>query len=453
VTPSSTDVLTASRPSRRRVSLAQLALLVPFVALVIDAWAPLRDNSFLWHIRAGELQREAIEVLQADPFSFTMMGTPWLTQSWLAELAYSYGETLSGLGFVPPMLLAASLVTFVGIGLIAYQSSNSLPSTVVVLLLSTVLLISFVVPRPVLFSYAIFAVVILVWSSPRFRWALPFLFWIWASVHGSFAIGLAFVGLSLIAEREWRWLPTAAVSGLVTLMTAHGLGVVTMLVSFADARETLSLLSEWRRPELLSPVFLPFVFGIGILVFGSLRKRVEVRHLWVIAPFLLLGFSSLRAVPPAWLGLLPYVALSLGPIRFGSERRFAGPIGVVVGLSIVVLPFVLRGNGGLDQERFPVEAGAHLQDVNTFHDDRAGGYLIWLEGPERLVYLDDRAELYGQRMAEFVAVRRLETPWEPVFERDGIEQVLLRVDEELVDELTGAGWTVGFEDEQYVVLR
>ena len=272
-------------------------------------------------------------------------------------------------------------------------------------------------------------------------------------MHGSFVIGLAFVGLSLIAEREWKWLPTAVISVLATLSTAHGLGVITMLVNFADARETLSLLSEWRRPELLSPVFLPFVFGIGIMVLGSLRKRIEVRHLWVMAPFLLLGFSSLRAVPPAWLALVPFIALSLGPIRFGGDKRFPAPIGAILGLSVAVLPFLLRGDGGLDAERFPVEAAAHLEDVNTFHDDRVGGYLIWLEGPEGLVYLDDRAELYGQRMAEFVAVRNLEIPWESVFERDGIEQVLLRVDEELVDELTGAGWSIGYEDGRYVVLR
>jgi hypothetical protein len=91
--------------------------------------------------------------------------------------------------------------------------------------------------------------------------------------------------------------------------------------------------------------------------------------------------------------------------------------------------------------------------VPTFHDDSAGGYLIWAEGPERLVYIDDRAELYGDRMAEYVEVRDLERDWEPVFERDGIEQALLKVDEELIGELEAAGWTATYEDEEYVVLR
>ncbi|MGH8915100.1 MAG: hypothetical protein ACRDZM_11375, partial [Acidimicrobiia bacterium] len=105
---------TAVKPSQRRFSLAHLILIVPWVALVIDAWAPIRDNSFLWHVRAGELQAVAGEVLVSDPFSFTMFGEPWLTQSWLAELLYAWGESNWGLGFVPPMMLLLSSITFLG---------------------------------------------------------------------------------------------------------------------------------------------------------------------------------------------------------------------------------------------------------------------------------------------------------------------------------------------------
>ena len=144
---------------------------------------------------------------------------------------------------------------------------------------------------------------------------------------------------------------------------------------------------------------------------------------------------------------------ALGGIELGESRRFSAPAAAVFAAVVLVTPFLVRSDGALDEERFPVAAAAELDDVPTFHDDRAGGYLIWAEGPERLVYIDDRAELFGERMAEFVAVRDLETPWEPVFERDGVEQVMLRTDEELIDELSAAGWSKTYEDEFYVVLR
>lgn len=444
---------TAVQPSIRRFSLAHLVLIIPWVALVIDAWAPIRDNSFLWHIRAGTLQIDLSRVLTEDPFSFTLLGTSWRTQSWLVELLYAWGETRAGLGFVPVMLLATTTVTFAGIALIAYRRSGSVPATALLLLLSTVLMISFLVPRPVLFSYALFILVILAWDIPRLRWALPLLFWVWASVHGSFVIGLGFVGLSILSEREWRWVPTALMSGLVTLLTAHGLGVVDMLMDFSASRETLALLSEWRTPELFSPVFAPFVIGIALLVVGAARVVIRTRHFWLIVPFLLVGFSSIRAVPPAWLGLIPLVALSIRGLTTGSMERFSTRAGAIFVVVIALVPFFVKGDGSLDDERFPVEASRALREVPTFHDDRTGGYLIWAVWPQYLVYIDDRAELYGERMREFVAIRDAEQPWQPAFRRDGIEQALLETDDAITDELLTAGWSPVYRDDSFVVLR
>jgi hypothetical protein len=136
----------------------------------------------------------------------------------------------------------------------------------------------------------------------------------------------------------------------------------------------------------------------------------------------------------------------------GERRRFSLPAAVVFAAVVLVLPFLIASDGSLDEERLPVAAAARLADVPTFHDDRAGGYLIWALGPEQLVYIDDRAELYGESMAEFVAVRDLEIDWRPVFERDDIEQALLRTDEELVGQLEAAGWAATYEDAHYVVL-
>jgi hypothetical protein len=449
--------LAADPPSHRRsssgrFSLAHLALLVPFVALVIDAWAPIRDNSFLWHVRAGELQMNAGEVLTADPFSFTMLGERWLTQSWLAELLYAWGESIWSLGFVPPMMLLLSSVSFLAIGLVAYRRSKSEWSTAIIVALTTLLMISFLVPRPVLFSLALFALVVAAWDRPATRWTIPFLFWIWASVHGSFAIGLAYLGLTIIMEWDWKALPTAIVAGLATFFTAHGLGVLEFLLDFSEAGPALALLSEWRRPEILSVVFAPFLIGLGLIVIGAARQKITPRHLVILVPFLLLALSATRAVPPAWIALVPLMGVALSGLAAGSRKRFSTPAAIVFGLVVLITPWFIISDGSIDEERFPVAASAQLADVRTFHDDSAGGFLIWAQGPERLVYIDDRAELYGERMLEYVEVRDLERDWEPVFDRDGIEQVLLRSDEELIGELEAAGWLRTYEDDGFVVL-
>lgn len=443
----------AAAPPPRRISIAHLALLVPWVALVIDAFQPIGDNSFLWHVRAGTVQAEAGRVLTNDPFSFTFSGEPWLTQSWLVELFYGWAEGLTGLGFVPYMILIVGTLTFFAVGLIAYHHSRSVPATAFVLVLAILALISFLVPRPVLFSYLLMSLVILAWDRPHARWALPFLFWIWASVHASFVLGLAYIGLTLIMGRKWRLLPNAGVTGAATLVTAHGLGVASFLLDFGANRDALQYLTEWRRPELLELVFLPLAGAVFFIVIGAYRNRIFPRHLWLLVPFLILGLSSVRAIPPAFLAVVPLTGLSLSGLEIGSRSGLRRRLAVIFSVVVFSMPFFLISDTGLSAERFPLKALDRLESVPTFHDDRVGGYLIWAEGPERKVYIDDRAEVYGDRMGEFVAVRRGEIPWEPIFERDRIEQVLLANEEQLIERLADNGWETVHSDEYFTILR
>lgn len=444
---------TAATPFPRRLSLFHLALLTPWVALVIDSFDRIVDNSFLWHIRAGELQLTAAEVLTADPFSFTRFGEPWITQSWLAEVFYGWAESQGGVGFTAPMMLLASLVAIIAIGLVAHQVSNSVPATAVVVLLTTLLLVRFVVPRPVLFSYPLFALVVLCFQRRPTRWALPFLFWIWASVHASFVIGLVYISLSIASKKDWRAVRVAVAAGLATLLTAHGLSVIRMLFDFAGSRRYLELVSEWRTPNFLEIALLPVLIGIVLMIYGGMKGHLRPASLWVIAPFLALAFSAERAVATAWIATVPFIAVSVSGLTVRSFRGFPMRSSAVFVGVIALLPWAFTNQVEIDSETFPVEAAAFLEDVPTFHDDFAGGYLIWSRALEQGVYIDDRVELYGERVEEFVGVRSGRLSFEPVFQRDGIVQALLRTDEFLVRDLSASGWISIYEDDQYTVMR
>lgn len=443
---------TAVAVERRRFSLAHLILAIPWVALVIDAFAPIGDNSFLWHVRAGSLQIEQGSVLTTDPFSFTAGGETWLTQSWLADIIYARLEILSGLGFVPWLLLVVTALTFAGIGLIAFKASQSVLAAALVLVLSTVSLISFFVPRPVIFSYLLFVVVILGWERKSTRWTLPFLFWIWASVHGSFFLGLAYVGLRLLSKKEWRAMAFPVVSGLVTLVTPHGWGVIQMLGDFVTASPHLSLLTEWRTPELLSTVFFPVFIGIVLIIYGAAKQRLVPLDLVLIVPFFALSLTALRSVPPAWLALLVPVSLSLQHSGRGLPKRFGAAATAILVSAIAAVPFLFVEHQGLATDRFPVALADSLDGSRMFHNDVVGGFLIWHSGPDLQVFIDDRAELYQERLQEYVDVRSGKEPWEPLFERYGITQALLGEDEAMVQWLRDTGWAVTGEEEGFVLL-
>lgn len=446
---------TAIEPSPQfRPSLFHIAMAVPWIAVAVTAFQRISDNSFLWHIRAGELQAVGGAVLTSDPFSFTAAGEAWRTQSWLVELAYAWLETRTGLSFTGWMVGVVSLLTVVGLGLIAHRYSRSVPATSIVLLLSAVLLPQFLVPRPVLFSYLFFVLVILAWDhGSTLRWSLPLLIWLWASVHGSFVVGLGYLALRAIKDREPRAWRFVVVSGLATLLTAHGLGIFEILWDFVSARPYLDLISEWRTPNLLEPRFLPMLLAVILIVFGAARGRVDASQLWLFAPFLAFGVSAERAVVMGWIALIPIISLSLRGMTVKWAREFPTPVAIAFVALITVLPLFLTEGAGLDDETLPVASAGSLEAVRTFHDDFVGGYLIWLDGPERRVYIDDRAELYQERLREFVEVRAARRDWQPVFERDAIEQVLLRNSDALLRLLEAEGWRTVYRDEIYSVMR
>jgi hypothetical protein len=160
-------------------------------------------------------------------------------------------------------------------------------------------------------------------------------------------------------------------------------------------------------------------------------------------------------VPPAWIGLSFFVTAGLeelGRVRT-SRGTIKTPAAAVVAVAILIIPLVVPREQGIDPGVFPVEAAELLTADRVFHDDGAGGYLIYSQWPERQVYVDDRAELYGQVLVDFVKARGGMAVWHDVFEEYDIEQVLLRPDDPLVETLNQVGWHEIYRSEDFVLLN
>ncbi len=118
---------------------------------------------------------------------------------------------------------------------------------------------------------------------------------------------------------------------------------------------------------------------------------------------------------------------------------------------MLVVAYV-RPHAELEADRFPNDTAIEAAGSGRFfHDDVVGGYLIYRDGPERKVYIDDRAELYGaQRFAEFVAAQNGE--YEALFERLRMAVAIVRSDWPLRAALLRDGWRVEYEDGVFEVL-
>jgi hypothetical protein len=435
-----------------RLTVAHIALLLPWVIAVIGARLPIRDNSFLWHVRAGTLQAGGGAVLTVDPFSFTRLGESWRTQSWLLELLYARLEGWFGLGFVPGLVASVAVATTLLVLISVYRMTQSIEATALIGVITAWLGAPFLNPRPVLVSYLLLAATFVAVSNRRLRWSLSLIAWVWASVHASFLLGIGLVVLEGLRTRRRERAVDAALMAAVATLTAHGWAVWEIVLEFFRSSDALDLMTEWATPNLISIEFGPYVLGLVLLLVGAIRGHLRARDLWVVVPFLAFGLTAQRAVYPAWIALAPFAALGLVDVRRAgavTNRRLVR----VIGLIILGMPFVIPVSGTTFQERFPVEAARHLTGERPFHDDVVGGYLIYSLGSDREVFVDDRAELFGASFLKDVVQTRNGTPrWSEVFDEWRIDQALVRTEDVLAHVLAGAGWSQSYRDEAFVVF-
>jgi hypothetical protein len=328
----------------------------------------------------------------------------------------------------------------------------------VLLSASAFLLAPYLNPRPSLFSLALFALTVLACNDRRLWWTLPLLSWMWASVHGGWPLGVLFVLLWALYRRDWRMGQQVVPMALVALFTAHGWGVLEILIDFVRARESLALITEWAPTNLATLPGFIFLIGLVVALIGLKdSERVGMRALWLLIPFLYLSVSSARSLPFGWLALIPLLTLAITgldePRMLRTDSKGRRVINAAIALCVLALPFVLARRTDLDPTHFPITAASSLSSERVFHDDTTGGFLIYAYGPRRQVYIDDRAELFGERIADFIKTRNAQGDWEGELTSMGIEEALLRKTDPLAEALERSGWHETFTDDVFVVLK
>ena len=441
---------------RTSVRVVHVLPLVPVFIVGLIAAQPIRDNSLLWHIRAGAIQLADRLVIVSDPFSMAMKGNPWRTQSWLLELLYAYlDDVADSLVWVSLFVFVVGVGTAAVIGLSIYTSTPS-PVTLSIAIVAMMWLAApFLQPRPVIVSYLLLAMLVVVLQNRSVTlWLVIPIIWIWAAVHGSWVIGGGLLVLEWIRTSDRRLLRTGLVALVATLLTAHGLGAWRILVDFAGSQGALALIDEWRVPDFGDLLQAPYLLLIAGVIVAAIRGKLSARDLVVILPFLFFGMTSRRAVFPAAIVVAPWAALALPALkipRSAMPPKFVGAVMVVVAF-VTLTPLIVQPLGVLDVERFP---GTEIQEAmrgrDVFHDDVVGGFLIYDEWPDRLVFIDDRAELYGEEFFnQFLRVR--DGQYEELFTEYGFTNALTRDDWGLTARLDADGWVRIIERDSMVLF-
>lgn len=439
---------------------------------------PISDNSFLLHLKTGHwiLQHG---IPGSDVFSATAHGTPWVAQSWLAEVLYAGLDVAVGPhgiqlldGTVGAVIAGATY------RLVLARAGDTVRAAAVTapVVLASGLLWS---PRPLLLGLLMTTILIWIIEVPgsglgrRPLLTVPVLMWCWVNVHGSFVLGFAYLGLHLAGrwldghrpwvDREGRLLGAAGLSLAACLANPYGLGLLLFPLHLVQRGEILQMVDEWQSPDARSTEGAAFivVLAMVIAVFALARRRPSYRDVVVVLPFLTSGLWAERNIAIAPLVAAPVLAFLVArpESRPDDRERFHFAV-----LSLLVLGGVLWSLPVLNRPALELDGAYPIRAMQAVErdgllgrrlltTDKWGAYVVHAYWPRQKVFVDDRYDMYPvPLLKDYLKVMKGAPGWQQILDRYGVDVVMVEHETPLSSLLASdAGWQREYADDMSVV--
>lgn len=481
------------------LSTRRLFFLVLLLVLFISTTREVTDPDFWWHLRAGQYIFETRTIPHTDIFSFTFAGREWITHEWLSEvLIYAVFKWLGWGGLV----VAFALIVTVAFG-ISYANCEESGAHPLVSWVAVMLGAATTAPvwgvRPQMFSLLLTSIFMALLShylrgySRRFVWLLPPLMLLWVNLHGGYVLGLALTMLALFGLVLDGLIEKQSLSEILRHVGPLAFAfIVCVLVvplnpngarMFSYPFETLSStvmqehIEEWFSPNFHQARFLPLA-ALMFATFAALALSVRRVRLSELLMLCATGYAVLRSgrhLPIFAFAAIPLLAehASLWIKSHRPGLRLAAPAKIVsrqqallrsavlvlaLGVGVMNVRQVMARQSHVEAQEFPVSAVEFIVAENPpgpiFNWYDWGGYLIWKLYPERRVYIDGRADVYGDAfIEEFLRASKGEGDWRAPLRRFDVRTVIIKPDSPLASLLRQEeGWSKAFEDHQAVVF-
>lgn len=467
-----------------------------FLALFVMATREIGDPDFWWHLSAGKYIIETQAIPHVDVFSYTKAGQTWVTHEWLSEvLIYA----LYRLGSFPLLILVfAALITFT-FGLVYAHSFGKPYLAAFAVLLAALATAPIWGVRPQILSMLLASVFLWVLgratnshANPLARkagelWVLPPLMLLWVNLHSGYALGIVIVGVYLFGEiisritrHTSRWLQLASIFGLCLIAVLFNPNGATMFVYPFETLTSPTMqayIQEWFSPDFHQIEFQPFA-GLLLATLAAVAwagKRTSLVQTILLIGLAYAGLRSARNIPFFALVAAPVLAEGLtkifqanGWLKLLDETNKRMPRGMAIvnwGLlalmalaGIARVAMVVSNQSTIERAKFPAAAVDFLQaqkiDGALYNAYDWGGYLMWRLYPQTRVFIDGRADVYGDAFIENVYLKayRGGADWREPLERYNVRVVLIEPTAPIVAQLSrDAAWQKVYEDKQAVV--
>ncbi|SFH93172.1 hypothetical protein SAMN04515618_10610 [Collimonas sp. OK307] len=444
---------------------------------------PLIDPDYFWHLKTGEYIFSHHALPAGDIFSFTRFGQPWVLHEWLFEVVL-YGM----FAWLGPLGVKLLTITFAmsALGLVFVLTRRIGQSPTVAFVLMLVAIVPFagsISPRPQLITYAFFAIFLFVLLSHKYYNAgrslllLPLLMVIWVNAHGGYVIGIALIGLFTVCEWIGYWTGVRESQKKQRLVWLTQITCATALASLVNPEflarwlypfQVLGMAANERIQEWQSPNFRDFgpkayltLVLIFILSYIFASRKPDTTEVVIPIFFLVTGFLAIRHIPVAVLTVIPFIALALsrGTVaaisaswhRSGLARWYFKWLGnsseigqrefalnwIVLVIFIISLmayaPTFHAGDKEKTDDLLPVNAASFVAASgitgNMFNSYGNGGYLIYRLSPALKVFIDGRADVYGDKFfLDFLDIYEGKANWKEKFDRLSIDFVIVGKD-------------------------
>jgi len=472
----------------RRVFVAVFA-----IGIFALAFRNATDPDLWWHLRTGQLILENHKLFHVDPYSFTKLGQPWVDHEWLSQILIYGLYRIGGWGGLIGAFAALIALAF----FLAFLRSKGQPYVAGTMTVwgAIAAVPSFGV-RPQMFTLFLASLLLFVLerSEERVRllWSIPALMVFWVNLHAGYALGIAFLIVFLVGDaialalgegqerdvggRLKTLTVVTAASIAVVPLNPYGLALYRYPFETLHSRAMLAYIGEWQSPDFHQAKYLAALglmlawLAVPILSPARLRSR----ELLLLAFTMAAALRSVRHIPIFALVAAPLLS---GILQARFDQTRSSPfnprlpltpmklilnvllLGGFLGFATARVWSVVAKQGANEGKDFPSAAVRFLQAAQApaplmNHYDW-GGYFIWQLYPQYRVYIDGRADLYGDSfLEEFAATYYLRgSSWRSGLERWGVRTVVLPPDAPLMTALSSLPqWKVVFSDRQAIVL-
>lgn len=418
-----------------KLTTPQKFLLILFLGIIfLYSFNQLKEPDAFYHLKTGQVIWESKTIPHYDIFSYTAFGAPWIAHEWLAEVIFYLVYNFSGFWGLMSFVAILAALTYYLIFRLSIKKGANFYLTVVCLFALSYLTFKFWIPRPQIFAYLAFVILISLLESYRqepkmkYFYFIVFDIWFWANINASFILGLVILIFYFVAEIIKKYIPRFS-NSILNRKALINLGLIAgaaLLISFVNPNtykiffysqytrstsqilqilEWKSIISFWSEPQIM--IFLVQMFFVDAFLIWWFFFRKQTRDL--IWPGLILGISILPFIALRHYAFWPLAVIAPFSVsasgvlkevlnKFSSRQLLFSLFSV--GFVLLAARYFSFPRAALNEYILPVQAADFIEANRLqgpfFNLYNEGGYLIWRFWPKEKVFIDGRSEVFGK---------------------------------------------------------